>query len=150
MSDFVHDLIFGKSYALFASPMDPVPSVGHVRAFESMMNCEGCNCAGIIVCIREKYEDPKVIPYNTLQDRVELARGLKHVVRVTTYRDDDELYEIMKALKPAYRIVPPSMVKDGAPPIPGQDLGIEIFSAPDLEATNYRTDLIQRIQRGQH
>lgn len=146
----LHDLVFGKQYALFASPMDPVPSVGHVRAFDSVMSCDSYNCAGIIVCIRETYENPVVIPYNTLSDRVELARGLKHVVRVTTYRDDDELYEIMQSLQPAYRIVPPSMVADGAPPIPGQDLGIEIISCPDLEATNYRVDLIQRIQRGQH
>ena len=144
-----HDLLFGKKYALFASPMDPVPSVGHVRAFDAIMHCENQHCDGIIVAVAEKFLDPKIIPYNTLSDRVELVRGLKHVVRVTTYRSEDELLAIMTELRPTYRIVPPSVIAAGLP-IPGEELGIQIVSAPDLEATNYRVDLIERIKRGQH
>lgn len=133
-------------YALYASPMDPCPTIGDVRAMQFVM--ENMRCDGIIVAVAEEYrqKDPPILCYNTLSDRVELARALRHVVDVTTYRTEDELFQVLRDKSPTFQILRPS----DAHLFQGTPLGIQPIYAEELEATNYRHDLLERIQRGQH
>lgn len=149
MGHKLRDMLFGKRLALFASPLDPVPSVGHVRAFEAVMSDPTLACDGILVAVAENYlpATPPILPYNTLSDRVELVRALRYVDSVTTYRSEEELYQIMAELRPVYWILPASYVITDPRP---QAQGIQPLWRAELEATNYRVDLIERIKRGQH
>lgn len=131
--------------ALFASPMDPAPTVGHVRAFEAVAHDAALNCEGIILAVAEAYlpRTPPIKVYNSLSNRVELAKALKYVTRVVTYRGEEELLQIMTDLMPKYRILHPSDDEE----FMGKELGIEGIRIPELEAINWREDMLHQIRQ---
>ena len=132
-----------KRYAIWAGPMDPGPTVGHVLAFEAAVSQTGCD--GIIVAIAEGYgpSAPKLKPYSPLTDRIVLAQALRYVVKVVTYVTEADLTQLIADLAPAYQILRPSDKEK----FQGCVGGMQPLFMAELEARNYRAELIARIQQ---
>lgn len=122
---------------LLASAFDPLHP-GYTWAMDQAI--EAGVCTGIIAAL---HADPslqrgKPQPILTVEERGYLLSSLRQVVDVIPYNTEEDLYDLICAVRPAVRILGEDYV--GQPYI-GDDLPIPVFYAkrrPDWSGTTFR------------
>jgi len=128
---------------LLASAFSPFPHPGHVWAMEQAI--EAGACTGIIAALHEdpSLERGKPKPVLTLEERGYLLSQLRHVYEVIPYQTEQDLYDLILAVRPSVRILGNDYIGE---PYVGDDLPIPVFYArrrDDWSGTRFRERLRQ-------
>ena len=115
-----------SSLGLFASAFDPLHP-GYIWAMQQALDAGVCT--GVIAALHidpSVERDYKPSPVLTCEERRVLLSALKPVVQIVEYLTEAELYDLLKALRPAVRILGEDYKGRS---YTGDDLGITVFYA---------------------
>jgi cytidyltransferase-like protein len=97
---------------------------GYIRLFKDSKSI----CDYLIVALHEdpsKERPQKLKPILSAADRIDTLMAIRYVNQVVVYRTEDELYKMIKKIKPNVIIVGNDYKKDSE--VTGSDLGIPIY-----------------------